>query len=293
MKEKQPVVIIGGAGGMGSKTAELFRDIGHEVRISDIKENFPTPQEIVTGNEIVFFSIPAREVTAVVNAISPKITHSNNIIDNSSTKTEFVDAIRNLDRQTKASICLTHPLCGPNISWKGQKVTLISINERSKKAKEIARELYESAEMKIEEITLKQEIQHMFNSQGIPHTNQRVIGIVQAERGLSFEDLKRSSTPNSELFFQGSMGRVWSQDTKLSADIIYSSLQIEENRKVMRQIIKEFEFMLNAATPELIADRFKQAEQVLFRKEDKDISETKVEIGEKTGKLIEAQKHIF
>jgi prephenate dehydrogenase len=133
----------------------------------------------------------------------------------------------------------------------------------------------------------------MFNSQGIPHTNQRVIGIVQAERGLSFEDLKRNSTPNSELFFQGSMGRVWSQDTKLSADIIYSSLQIEENRKVMRQIIKEFEFMLNAATPELIADRFKQAEQVLFRKEDKDISETKVEIGEKTGKLIEAQKHIF
>lgn len=292
MKEKQPVAIIGGAGKMGAKTADLFRGLNYEVRVSDTKPGFPTPQEVIVGNEIIFFSIPAKEVNATVIAIRPKITASNNILDNSSTKTEFVNIMRELDEQKNASICLTHPLCGPSIPWEGEKVTLIPVGKNSKNAREIAQELYGAARMEIAVTTLQQEIDTMFNSQSIPHMVQRVVGLLQANRGLSFDSLRKNATPNSELFY-GSSGRVWFQDARLSADMIYSALQIKENEHATRMLIKELTFMLEAKTAEEIEERLNQAEHILFQRQGQDSTDVKKEMGEKTGKLIAAQKLIF
>ncbi len=291
MKEKQPVVIIGGAGRMGSKTAELFRGLNHEVRISDIKNGFPTPQEVVTGNEIVLFSISPKEIPSVTNAIREKLTPANQVLDNATTKDPFIDSFNILD-QRGISVCSTHPLCAPNVSWTGQKSVLIEVGKNFQSAKSTAIKLYEAAGMQVETLTVDEHRQHMLIHQAIPHLDMRLRGIKLANMGFSFEDLKRFATANSNLFYQASMARVWSQNPEISAEVIYDNSRSASQKEILNGFVAiPNSFPINNESQ--MIEEFKKAELVLFKTHRMNAQDAKGEIARKTARIIEAQKQIL
>lgn len=290
MKEKQPVVIIGGAGKMGAKTAELFRGLNHEVRVSDIQKGFPTPQEAVTGNEIVFFSIPPVEISKVTEAIKHNLTHVNQVLDNASVKDPLIDSFNMLD-QNGISVCSTHPLCGPTVEWKGQRAIVINVGKHFRAAQLTAQSLYEKAGMHLEELTFGEHKNHMMLHQAVPHLEMRLKGLRIAELGFSFSDLEKYATANSNLYYQASMGRVWFQPSEISAEIIFDHSRTDGQKKVLKKFVNiPDDFPID--DKESMVKLFQMAETILFKSKKSTQDKVKAEMGRKTTQLIEAQKNI-
>lgn len=115
------VAIIGGAGGMGRRMAQLFTELGHSVLVSDLDTPL-TPRAAAGQADVVILCVPIDVTNSVIDEVGPVVRADGVLMDITSIKQE---PVRRMCAATRASVVGTHPLFGPAVhTLQGQRVAL-------------------------------------------------------------------------------------------------------------------------------------------------------------------------
>lgn len=230
---------MGGNGAIGRVVDRLLTGLGHPTLICDptLADSVPLP-ELLDRCRIVYISLFPLE--AVVETLEQMATRPDAgkfiVLENSSIKSMLAEPFAAL-AEHGASICATHPLCKADQPWKNQNVLLIPYGPRSGPAEQIARELYNFAQMKIKVVdSLTEHDELMAVLQLIPHLVLRVVSTVFADLNVDLDLLNSAATANFKLFYL-SFWRVLVQSPALSAAIIWRLLHQEKGRDIFNRLL--------------------------------------------------------
>lgn len=269
MKENR-VAIIGGDGAMGKMTDNLFRSIGYETVVSDIKKvHSPSPFEAIQGASTVFFSVlPIEEIPKIIDAVSDILTPQNIMLDNAGVKGPIEQTLVELDRRG-LSVCSTHPLCRPDLELKKEKVLIMGVGNNSHRAKVLAERLYSSAEMEIVPFKFEEHDERMAISQLVPHLVMRTVAEVLSNSGLNISDLFSTATANFQLFLL-SLARVEIQNPAISLQQINDLLKTDFGGHFGRELPKTMREIVNG---ERSSDSFQAVSENLLGDSTKHVTE--------------------
>ncbi|MBU6366426.1 MAG: bifunctional chorismate mutase/prephenate dehydrogenase [Gemmatimonadetes bacterium] len=115
------VAVIGGAGRMGRRMAQLFADLGHHVLVADV-DTALRPAQAAEAADVTVVSVPIDRTEAVIREVGPHVPPHGLLMDVTSLKAA---PLRAMLEATVASVVGTHPLFGPGVhSLQGQRVVL-------------------------------------------------------------------------------------------------------------------------------------------------------------------------
>jgi chorismate mutase/prephenate dehydrogenase len=115
------VAIIGGAGRMGRRMAQLFADLGHQVLVADV-DTALRPAQAAAAADVTVVSVPIDRTEAVIREVGAHVPAHGLLMDVTSLKGAPLQAML---EATAASVLGTHPLFGPGVhSLQGQRVVL-------------------------------------------------------------------------------------------------------------------------------------------------------------------------
>lgn len=244
--EKEKVAIIGGRGAMGQRTAEICIANNMEVIVSDIADpnTIPADRAVdIVGSVIV--SVPIDQVSGVIWSLDSVMRPEHKVIDNASAKSEIIPVLRSLDERG-VSVCSTHPMSAPNISWEGQSVFIMDVGNNSGRAREFAEKLYGSANMNIVPFDIDKHDGNMNLKQGLRHLiNQGFLSLVSDE-GLTMEEVMFNSSPNGRLA-DISVMRTVIQSPELSGRIIHEMLKTEGGLRVAERLLDNLQKLVAEA----------------------------------------------
>ena len=103
------VGIVGGRGKTGSQFVKLFRGLGFEVIVSDLKTKL-TNSELIKKADIVVFSVPLHLSEKIMTEEISSSKKGQIVLDVSSLKEKQVRALN----KGKAEVLGMHPLFGPS-----------------------------------------------------------------------------------------------------------------------------------------------------------------------------------
>ena len=189
-KEKFPVGIIGGTGGMGRWFAGFFTQEGHPVLVSG-RSRGPSLSEMADTCPVVIVSVPIGVTCQVIREVGPFMKQESLFMDLTSLKTEPVRAML---ESSPSEVIGLHPLFGPaEPSLAGKNVAICPA--RGKKWLSWLWGLLEKSGARLVETTPERHDEIMALVQGINHLDTLVMGMVLMESGLDREVLERFSTP--------------------------------------------------------------------------------------------------
>lgn len=279
---KRQAAVIGGEGAMGKTTADLFRKMGLTVRVSDIANpSLPSAREAIESSQIIFLSVPAQEIPSILDQSGDLITRNHLIIDNSSVKRPFAELFIELDRRG-VSVCSTHPLAKPDV-LSGEKVLIMNVGRNSQRARQIALELFQIAQMEPVELDFLEHDKSMAIAQGWAHICSWAEALAFAQNGVSIDTILKLASPNSKLKL-ASTARTLTQTPELSATIIASALSTEEGREFLDSVIAMLQMLRDQPNPQVLAQTFTQTRNNL------DSDGTVTRIGQITPPLIDILK---
>lgn len=214
------VAVIGGEGGMGRVTIELFQSIGYQTLSQDIKNpSSPSPQEAIAQSRIVFFSVlPIEEIETIVDKSLDQFTPEHVVLDNATLKKPLAETYRKLN-EIGVSICSTHPLCKHDQPLHGQKALSLPVGNNSQQASDIAEKLYKSAGMQIINMQFAEHDKNMRMVQFVPHKVMRAVAETFRKLDVDMNKLQEIAPANFQLF-NLSLWRTEVQDPRISATII-------------------------------------------------------------------------
>lgn len=290
-KETEPkptATIIGGEGAMGKLMVKLFRSLGFNTLVWDIKDpNLPDIRTAVTASKIIFFSVPPDQIPKILTTIEDLVNETHIILDNSSVKAPFAEKFKELD-QKGISICSTHPLFRPEVQPKGEKVLLMKVGASSQKAFELATKLFEKAQIEIIPFSFEQHDLKMAAIQGFPHFIMRLSAATLAKSGFDFEQAGKIATPNFDLF-DASLWRTNDQAEEISTQLISSMMQTEAGQLLIQNLTANLSLMLDLVNgnnlPEL-AQIFERSVNTLDRNDKRN------QMRKVTSDLVEARKRL-
>ena len=229
------VAIIGGAGKMGSWTADLLRKSGHRVKIIDPAANNGLTIRDCKGCDIVIVSVP-------IHLAYPTITDLENICDKdclifdlTSLKTPLVKRLKAMAKTHK--VCSVHPMFGPSAtSMYGRNLIICDCG--CKKAVDEAKELFDDRGGNIRIMDIEEHDGYMSYVLGLTHAVNIALFTVLERSGYSFEDLL---TVSSTTFNKGldTNRSVASENPMLYYEIQHMNLHREEMWSLFRKTVSE------------------------------------------------------
>ena len=110
--QHKPVVIVGGAGGMGRQLHRAFERSGWPVRILE-QGDWPQAAEILKGAGTVVVSVPIDKTISVIEALTGLLPREALLCDVTSVKAGPVEAMMRVHRGPVAGL---HPMFGPDVA---------------------------------------------------------------------------------------------------------------------------------------------------------------------------------
>lgn len=189
------VLVVGGAGAMGSWLARFLTGLGYEVIVHDIAgplEGVPytTDLEGSAGNvDVVIVSTPPVEARGVLERLEGVDAL---VLDIASLKSPIRDQLERMaKRQRVASV---HPLWGPNTRVLSDKNVLV-LDCGNEDAAGEARALFEDSAANVVDVPLGEHDALMALTLGLPHAVNIVYADVLKEASSRFEDLGLAGGP--------------------------------------------------------------------------------------------------
>ena len=236
MKE---IGIIGGDGSIGRVIHRYYETNGYNVLISDPGAADSLEIDALLDRcKTIFVSVfPLEIVPDILDKIAARPDVADFVIlENGSIKDVLIEPFDRLDR-AGASLCATHPLCKADQPWKNQNVLLIPYGSDPERAKTVALELYETAEMRIHWLgSLAEHDELMCLLQLVPHLLLRIVSTLFADLGTDLQLLNSAATANFKLFYL-SLWRVLVQSPQLSASIIGRLMQQPKGREIYHRLV--------------------------------------------------------
>jgi len=228
------VVIIGGAGVMGSFFAELFRIRNHRVVISDIDKKkcrevaerleieYSTSinDNTIRDADIVLLSTPIRETPNVIPSVVDYMKSGSLLMEMSSVKTPIKHALSHKSRNIhNIDIIGIHPMFCPSTKLDGQSIIIIPI-KGNRWLPEI-KKFFQSFGLNIHETTVERHDEIMSIIQVLIHTSFIGIASTIEELNVNINDLRPFMGKFHKTVFDF-ISRVTTQNHEM-----YASIQIE------------------------------------------------------------------
>lgn len=243
------IVVVGGAGALGSRFVDMFSRSGYEVVVFE-QNDWANNSAVFSDAKLVIISVPI-QVTAEVISQLPELPEDCILADLTSLKEQPLNAMLN---KHSGPVVGLHPMFGPDVPNFVKQVVVVC-NGRHQ----------ESYQWLIEQLTLwgailevddaQQHDSSMEIIQAMRHFTTYVYGRFLAKQNPDLQQLLRLSSPIYRLEL-AMTGRLFAQNSQLYADIIYNAENIQA-------LAKSFFEELNEALVEL-TENDKKAFQASF-----------------------------
>ncbi len=208
------VLVVGGAGAMGSWFVDFFREHGHTVSVSDIDADDSVPLDECDGFDCVVVAVPIDVTVDVVEEVVERMT-SGLLMDVTSVKGEPVEAMQ--EAADDVEVLGTHPMFGPTVrSMRGQ--TVIVVEERPGPLTEEVVETFEEAGANVQHASPLEHDEMMAVVQGLTHYSYVSIGRALERLEFDVGESRRFMSPVYSIMLDF-VGRVLDQNPHLYADI--------------------------------------------------------------------------
>jgi len=215
--EPWPVVLVGGAGGMGRLFARLFEASGHPVRILD-RNDWPRADALLEGAGLVLVGVPIAVTLEVLDALRGRLPAEAVLADITSVKA--APLVRMLDVHEGPVVGL-HPMFGHSVPSLAKQVFAHCPGRDA-----------DACRWLLDQIR----IWGAFPVDADPESHDRLMATIQAQRhfatfvyglhlmeeGTDLDEVLALSSPIYRLEL-GMIGRLFAQDPDLYADIIFGS----------------------------------------------------------------------
>ncbi|BDY03757.1 bifunctional chorismate mutase/prephenate dehydrogenase [Ferrimonas sp. YFM] len=210
-----PVVIVGGAGKLGTLFSQLFRLSGYEVRILD-KEDWPKADAILEGAGVVVVSVPIHNTTQVIEKL-PKLPEECVLLDLTSIKQAPLAAML---ASHKGPVVGLHPMFGPDLASLAKQVVVVCHGREEQKYAWLLEQIRIWG-ARLHEASAAEHDQAMQLVQAMRHFTAFVYGAHLRRERADLDQLLQFSSPIYRLEL-AMVGRLFAQDAKLYGDIIFS-----------------------------------------------------------------------
>jgi prephenate dehydrogenase len=189
-RDKFPIAIIGGTGGIGRWFSRFFGERGYPVLVSG-RTLGPSLSEIARDCPVVIVAVPIGVTCEVIRSVGPLMKSGSLLMDLTSLKQEPVRAML---EASQSEVIGLHPLFGPGEpSMSGQNIVICAA--RGEKWLPWVRELLGKNGARLVEAAPERHDEIMAVVQGFNHLETILMGLVLREAGLEPEVLDRFSTP--------------------------------------------------------------------------------------------------
>ena len=226
---KPPVVLVGGAGGMGRILQRLFAVDGREVRILE-KDDWDRAQDILRGAKLVVVSVPIDVTTDVIARLGPMLDADAVLSDVTSVKRAPVEAMLAAHAGPVAGL---HPMFGPDVASLERQV-FVYVPARNPEASAWLEELLRKEGASVVTTSAEEHDRAMGIIQALRHFTTYAYGVFLAELHPDLRQIMAMSSPIYRLELE-MVGRLFAQDPHLYADIIMAN---DDNARLIRAYVE-------------------------------------------------------
>lgn len=226
---KPPVVLVGGAGGMGRILQRLFAADGREVRILE-KDDWDRAEEILRGAKLVVVSVPIDVTTDVIARLGPMLDADAVLSDVTSVKRAPVEAMLAAHAGPVAGL---HPMFGPDVASLERQV-FVYVPARNPEASAWLEELLRKEGASVVTTSAEEHDRAMGIIQALRHFTTYAYGVFLAELHPDLRQIMAMSSPIYRLELE-MVGRLFAQDPHLYADIIMAN---DDNARLIRAYVE-------------------------------------------------------
>ncbi|GAA0293140.1 bifunctional chorismate mutase/prephenate dehydrogenase [Psychrosphaera haliotis] len=214
------VVVVGGAGALGSRFVDMFNRSGYEVVVFE-ESDWPNAGAIFSDAKLVIISVPIQVTESVISQL-PKLNEECILADLTSLKHQPLQAML---EQHNGPVVGLHPMFGPDVPNFVKQVVVVCDGRDEHKYQWLIEQLkLWGAILEVDQA--KQHDSSMEIIQAMRHFTTYVYGRFLAKQDPNLDQLLRLSSPIYRLEL-AMTGRLFAQNSQLYADIIYSAEDIE------------------------------------------------------------------
>lgn len=217
-----PAVVIGGGNGMGALFTELLKGSGYHVRILE-KDDWHQADTILGDAELVVVSVPIHLTETVIEQLKGKLQNHCLLCDVTSVKAA---PLRKMLTVHNGPVVGLHPMFGPKTTSLAKQLVIVCDGRGATEYQWLLDQIRLWGAKTLNADPEKHD--HMMGViQAMRHFATYVFGVHLYREGVEIEDLITFSSPIYRLEL-GMVGRLFAQDPKLYADIIFSSVEGSE-----------------------------------------------------------------
>lgn len=220
------VAVIGGAGRMGRWFARYFHNQGHEVILSDVRQEelkaaskstgakiAEDNSEAVKNADLIVVSTPIDVTPKVLKETAPELKRSAAVMEISSLKFQVIPVLEKLAKQDVRTLSI-HPLFGPGVqNLTEEKIALIPVSDPASELR-LASNLFPGVEMIV--VDAEEHDRAMALTLSLPHFLNIVFASVISEEDLNVLKKLGGTTFTLQLVLSES---VMTEDPELYASI--------------------------------------------------------------------------
>ena len=225
----KPVVIVGGAGGMGRQLRSHFERSGWPVRILE-RDDWDRVDEIMKGAGVVIVSVPIDVTGAVIGRLRGLVPQDAILCDVTSVKSDPVSAMLDAHAGPVAGL---HPMFGPDVSSFAGQVFVYTPGRDDEAVRPLIEQI-QAWGARICECTPEEHDHAMAIIQALRHFTTYAYGVFLAKIHPDIKKILELSSPIYRLELE-MVGRLFAQDPHLYADIILAS---PRNAALIRQYVE-------------------------------------------------------
>lgn len=250
-----PIVIVGGSGGMGALFAEKFRQSSYEVRILD-QEDWPHAKALLEDAALVMVSVPIHLTIQVIEQLAGYLKPDCILADVTSIKAA---PLRKMLAVHQGPVVGLHPMFGPSTGTLAKQL-VVHCEGRDAPAYRWLLGQFEIWGANLLTAAPEKHDHMMGTIQAMRHFATYVYGHHLYREGIDVNSVLDFSSPIYRLEL-GMVGRLFAQDPKLYADIIFSSVEGREiAERYHRRFESELELLKNGDRDTFVA-RFQEVKE--------------------------------
>ncbi len=221
--EPQTILLVGGAGRMGTLYGKFFTASGHQVRVLD-QGDWDRAEELTRGVDAAIVSVPIRQTEQVIARLAPLLKKGTVLCDFTSHKAEPVQAML---QAHPGPVLGLHPMHGPDVQNLSKQL-MVTCPGRDSEASAWLGDQFKLWGLRLRDVPPSVHDETMHLVQGLRHFLALLHGSFLTEVGGDPADMLELSSPiyRAELMMTG---RIFAQNPELYADIVFS----DERRRLM------------------------------------------------------------
>ncbi|MBA3009197.1 MAG: bifunctional chorismate mutase/prephenate dehydrogenase [Desulfobacula sp.] len=250
VKPDSRVLVIGGAGQMGSLFASLFAKSGYEVNILT-EHNWDQARKLCQNIDLALVSVPIERTAQVIEKIAPFLPPTALLADLTSVKT---GPVAQMLLSHPGPVLGIHPLFGPTLSCLDKQIVVVCPGRDETACQWLTDQLGLWGAVVVES-TPQEHDQIMEIVQALRHFATFCFGDFLCQRQAKLARTLEFSSPIYRLEL-GMVGRLFAQDSALYAEIIFAT---QERRDLLKEFILSLILhlkMLETNDKQLFIDQF-------------------------------------